>query len=501
MTPSMYPQPSIHRVSLALRMAGLVTALASVVGLAGCAYTFDEAQPDVVLQGNPVPPSTYPQLNAGLGPVRAASLIQGAKATPDRSDLWVVMPLAQPEIWPPPDKWPDTTHLFHLEDEATEVWSADQILQGSTLLYLVTRPSDGKSDVQLRLQRPGLATPIGEFTLPPGDGVLLAAPGDVAFAYIPTKNPDKMFFLYRSDGSVKRQLALPAGVDPKAPFEKGRFFFDSRGELFLAQDEAGLLVAHRTTAQVDRELGTFDRDAVLDGKTRTLWFCGMRGLVRLSLADGMAQVADPTACNPAILRLSGTSLLYLREDGVNALDDKGTRLLVLPAPIGQVLAVGPDRSLVYSTDPPLSYGAGIGDGWLGPWRFMNRGRRPTWSIHSEPSAQRMRWMENAARSDNSGELMSARIAAQDSERPLLLAKNVRQWSEVTPGQVLAVSNAAGRGVYNRLILIDEGQRQARYVIDSARDFLRIPGRNELIVQVVHGQTGFDIYRVPIPAGI
>ena len=97
--------------------------------------------------------------------------------------------------------------------------------------------------------------------------------------------------------------------------------------------------------------------------------------------------------------------------------------------------------------------------------------------------------------------MSARIAAQDSERPLLLAKNVRQWSEVTPGQVLAISNAAGRGIYNRLILIDEGQRQARYVIDSARDFLRIPGRDELIVQVVHGQTGFDIYRVPIPAGI
>jgi hypothetical protein len=478
--------------------------LACVAGLApalpGCAYTFDEAGVDIALRGDPVPPSLYRPLNEGLGPVRAVSLIQGAAATVDRDDLWVVMPQAQPEIWPPPETWPDTTRLVRVEDGTVETHSADQILQGGTVLYLLTRPKDGKTDVSLRIQRPGQAAPVGEFKLPPGDGLLLAASGDVAFAYIPAKNERRTFFLRRSDGSLGREIPLPAEVDPKLAFDKGRFFFDSRGEVFFAQDGEGLLVAHRTTAEVDRALGAFDRDSVQDSRSRTVVFCGKRGLVRLSLPALTSQTLDPSPCNPSILRSVSGSILYLREDGVYEVDDKSPPQRRLAAPVGQLLAVGPGRALAYSTDPPLTYGAGIGDGWLGSWRFMNRGRRPTWSIHGAPDAVRLRWMENAARSDGSGELLSARIAAAESERPLLLARNVRQWLEVAPGRVLAVSNAAGRGVYNRLILIDEDRREARWVLDSVRDFLRIPGRDEVIAQVVHGQIGFDIYRIPLPQG-
>ncbi len=485
-------------------LAALAAAVLSLGALAatflpGCAYTFDEAGLDVVLRGDPVPPSRYRALNDGLGPVRAASLMQGAFASSDRDDLWVVMPQAQPEIWPPPEKWPDTTRVVRLADETVETWSADQILQGGSALYLLSRPSDGKTETTLRIQRPGQAAPLGEFQLPPGDGLLLAANSDVAFAYIPAKNDKRSFYLHRSDGSFRRELPLPAEVDPKLAFDKGRFFFDSRGEQFFAQDAEGQLVAHRTTAEVNRALGTFDRDVVQDSRTRSLFFCGKRGLVRLSVTSLTAQTLDSSPCVPTVLRIVSGSVLYLREDGLYEVSDTGPPQRRLPAPVGQLLAVGPGRALVYSSDPPLTYGAGIGDGWLGGWRFMNRGRRPTWSIDAEGS--RMRWLENAARSDSTGELMSARIAAADSERPLLLAKNVRQWLEVSPGRILAVSNAAGRGVYNRLIQIDENQREARWVLDSARDFLRVPGRDELIVQVVHGQVGFDIYRVPIPQGL
>lgn len=481
------------------RPARTVTLLAFCLGLFGCAYTFDEAGVDVVLQGDPVPPALFRPLNEGLGPVRSASLMQGANASADRDDLWVVMPQAQPEIWPPPDKWPDTTRVVRLEDESLETWTADQILQGGTALYLLDRPSDGKTAVSLRIQRPGQAAPVGSFSLPPGDGVLLAASGDVAFAYIASQNDKGTLQLHRSNGSFHRELALPAGVDPKQPFDKGRFFFDSRGEFFFAQDGDGRIVAHRTTTDVDHDVGSFDRDLVQDNRTRSLYFCGKRGLVRLAIQTLAAQTIDPVPCDPAVLRVVSGSVLYLRQDGLyEASGSDGVQRRLEP-PLGQVLAVGPDRRLVHSLDPPLSYGAGIGDGWLGDWRFMNRGRRPTWSL--EGPDPRMRWLENAARSDSSGELMSARIAAKDSERPLLLAKNVRQWLEVTPGRILAISNAAGRGVYNRLILIDEPARQARWVLDSARDFLRVPDRSELIVQVVHGQIGFDIYRIPIPQSL
>ena len=44
------------------------------------------------------------------------------------------------------------------------------------------------------------------------------------------------------------------------------------------------------------------------------------------------------------------------------------------AALQQVLALGPDQSVCYSRDPPSLYGGGIGDGWLGDWNFMERGR-------------------------------------------------------------------------------------------------------------------------------
>ena len=467
-----------------------------------CAYTFDEAAADVTLVGDPVPKEAYQKLNEDLGPARTAVLVQGAAATPERDDFWVAMAQAQPETWPPPEKWPDTFRLVHLSDGATETWSADQILPGGSMLYLLSRPGDGKAAVGLQLRRPGVAAAIGDFTLPAGDGVLLAAGNDSAFAYIAAKNPKMTVLVRRSDGSFSRDLPMPAGVDPKLPFEKGRFFFEPRGEYFFTQDAEDQLVVHSTRRMADHALGTFDRDVILDSKNRVLYFCGMRGLVRLPITTLDPQMLDSSPCSPSILRLSADGVLYLRADGVREQSESGTNRLLIPAPVGQLYGLSPAGEPLYSSDPPLTYGAGIGDGWLGDWRFMNRGRRPTFSIDAgDPKSAdraRIRWQENAARSDNSGELMSARLIARESERPLLLAKNVRQFLEVRPGKILAISNAAGRGIYNRMILIDEDQREARWVIDSARDFVRIPGQNEVIALTVHGQIGFDVYRVPIP---
>jgi hypothetical protein len=122
---------------------------------------------------------------------------------------------------------------------------------------------------------------------------------------------------------------------------------------------------------------------------------------------------------------------------------------------------------------------------------MQRGRRPGFSLDHA----RLRWLENAARSDGSGDLSSATIA----DRTLLpIARNVRTFGELSDGRVLAISNAAFKGTQNRLIIVDEAAATARWVVDSARDYLMIPGTNDLIVKIVYGQLGYEIRRVPIP---
>jgi hypothetical protein len=78
-----------------------------------------------------------------------------------------------------------------------------------------------------------------------------------------------------------------------------------------------------------------------------------------------------------------------------------------------------------------------------------------------------------------------------------LARNVRQFGELGDGRVLAASNSVPRGTHNRIIVIDEQQKQARWVADSSREFLFVPGSSDLLVKVVIGQTGWDIRRVPI----
>ena len=48
------------------------------------------------------------------------------------------------------------------------------------------------------------------------------------------------------------------------------------------------------------------------------------------------------------------------------------------------------------------------------------------------------------------------------------------------------------------LLIDENTRTASWVVESARDFVRIPNSSSVMAKIVNGQLGFDIHLVPIP---
>lgn len=478
--------------------------LAGTVLLAGCSYIFDDGAPAFPLLGDPILPSRYPQMNVQMGPARDVYLLQGAETTADHDSYWAALPEAQPEVWPPPEHWPEHVRLIRLVDGVREDWTADQIQYGGSMLYLFQRPPEGDpGPTKLQVRRPGAVDPVGRFDLPPDGGVMLLAPNDTSFAYVTTGKGKPKILLRRTDGSRPRDVSLPEGFESSQPTDQTRLFMEPKGDFFVTQDATGLIRTFSTISATDRMLGQFDYDAVLDSRARALFCCGKRGLVRLDLVPGTAQTLDPMPCQAALLRLSGGAVYYGRDGALYTVDAAGgtPAYVALPTggePVGQLLGVGPgpERALAYSLNPALLYGPGIGDGWLGDWQFMQRGRRPTWSVDSE--ASRIRWLENAARSDSTGELMSALIADRDRVRPLMLARNVRQWLEVSPGRVLAISNAAGRGVYNRLIDIDENRGEAHWLVDSARDFIRIPGTDDLIVRIVHGQAGYDVYRVPIP---
>jgi hypothetical protein len=220
--------------------------------------------------------------------------------------------------------------------------------------------------------------------------------------------------------------------------------------------------------------------------------CGSDGVRSVPLDGTPETVIDPEACDgSSALWLDNGRLIYPKAGSLwrVPLDGSGPPELVLPA--GQrLLAFSPDDQLVYSTDPSDRYAAGAGDGWLGNWRFMERGRAVSYSR----DGKRLRWLEHAAKQGGIGDLYSA----EPNQSPLHLARNVRVYEPLSDGRILAGANHAFRGVQNRVITIDEQARASYWVADQAADYVRIPGSNDLLIDVVTGPTAFDVVRVPIP---
>ena len=88
--------------------------------LAGCSYIFDDGAPAFPLLGDPILPSRYPQMNVQMGPARDVYLLQGAETTADHDSYWAALPEAQPEVWPPPEHWPEHVRLIRLVDGVRE---------------------------------------------------------------------------------------------------------------------------------------------------------------------------------------------------------------------------------------------------------------------------------------------------------------------------------------------------------------------------------------------
>lgn len=467
--------------------------------LAACSWTFDDTAPDLPLVGEAPELATFPKLNAG--PARDVFILRD-----DGSQPWaVIIEAATTDITVPPLTQRDTVRLVRLAPPAGSAAMEEHKALVVASLYrsvalldppvppMLGQPPDLTAPTILNIVRPGGAR-SGPFMLPSGSPVLVPSARDGAFLYIAQRPDAKLMYLMRTDGSYHRDLPLPKGVEPTKALDKMRLQFLDDTTL-LVQDPMDEITLYSSTSESTVTLGKHPRAFILDRQQTALLTCSDDGVRRVPLDGSAASTLETATCDPEILRLDGRTrgdtLLYRSNGALREVPQAGgvPPRVVLPE-IAQLHAVGPKGELLYSLDPTLRYGAGIGDGWIDGTRIMERGRRPAWSANGG----RLRWLEAAARSDNTGDLTSIDLGTRAT---LTLGRNVRSFVEIADGRVLAIANAAQRGTHNRLVVIDEERQQARWVAPSARDFVRIPGSEDLLLKAISGQF-IDVHRVPVP---
>lgn len=485
--------------------AAALALLLSAVQFAACSWVFDDTPPDLPLLGEPADLTRLPKLN--VGPARDVVLQRDATSAP-----WaVIIEAATTDLTVPPLTLRDTVRMLRLSPPAAE--PAEELLQARIIavqnrsLFLLEPPvprglgelPDLSAPTVLTVARPG-GFRAGPFMLPSGSPLLVVSERDEAFVYIAQRPDAKLMYLVRTDGSYRRELPLPEGADPANVLAKARLQLltpeGGDGSALLVQDGEERVTVYGSSDESVRVLGKQPRGFVLDREQRALLTCTDEGVRRVPLDGSAATLLDTAPCQTDLLRLDGrlrgNTLLYRSGEALREVPQAGGAPAreLLAGPVGQIMALGPKGEILYSRDPPLRFGAGIGDGWLDERRIMERGRRAAWS----GDGRRLRWHEAAARSDNTGELTSIDLTTGAA---LTLARNSRTFSELADGRVLTIANAAQRGPHNRLLVIDDRKPEARWIAASARDFVRLPGDKEVLLKAISGQF-IDVHRVPIP---
>ncbi len=161
--------------------------------------------------------------------------------------------------------------------------------------------------------------------------------------------------------------------------------------------------------------------------------------------------------------------------------------------LGPIVPIGA-RDPFFTRTPPGTYAQGS-DGWLDDWQFMQRGISPSVSI----DGTRLRWLEDAARFAPVGDLDSALI---DTHEVLHVARNVRQYEELSPGRLLVADDQPYVAVQNRILVVDEQARTARHYADAADQFHVLRGADgaptRLLVERVDDAGLTSLGLAPLP---
>ena len=220
------------------------------------------------------------------------------------------------------------------------------------------------------------------------------------------------------------------------------------------------------------------------------------------------RVLDPAPCHAeySVLNPHTGNVVYNHGSEQRAAPLDGTsppRVLTRQAG-QQIFAICQAREVAYSLDSPERYGKGIGDGWVGGFRFMERGRDARFS----PDCQHLYFKEFAADLRKLGELRSlTRQPAEDFSAAvrLRLARNVGFYQELPDGRLLVAENLAVIGAQNRVSLIDADARTSRVLLQGVGAVTGalplgayFPGRHELLLEVDTPELDNDKYLLYVP---
>ncbi len=473
-----------------------------------CAYDFDSNKPDITLVGSAPNTDGLPRLNQN--PAGYDYVVYGA----DHS-YWV----AFTETSGLGNDNPNSVRVVRLSDPVQdEVMMADNVVIRYTEFYLLQHDAQDPANgpITLTVRSAGQTAPPSVFTLSAKPGVLDIAYSDNVFFYWILDPTTTTYLLQRVDQTYMRTLPVPTGVDPTNPYATLTVGWSGDGSRMFLQDATNHIVLHSTTSELDVDLGAQPPTwFVYDGISAVVT-CGDDGLKTVGYDGKSVRVLDPSPCdgNGSLYPRNGSIFYGVGEELRRVLPDGSQPPVVVFEGGQRVLSISGDSSkIIYSRDPSNRYIFGAGDGWVDDWRFMNRGLGASFS----GDGTRVRWLENAADSEGAGELHSAPLTphlpppdggfgdggvpdmAGTTELPALkLSLNTRQYEELPDGRILCDADHAFRGEQNRIEVIDERQRTARWVASAAAQYDHVPGTSDLLIDVVSSPIGFDIVRVPLP---
>jgi hypothetical protein len=460
--------------------------------LTGCTFDWNGDEPGLPLVGEEPALGSFTKLNSA--PVGRAQLMLGPDGTP-----WT----AFCEFWAAGSgnngRSCKRMHLVRLgppEDApAEEVIEADSFGVHYQMLYVVHEDmaTPGRT---VTMHRPGDARAADvDFVLGGDRAVFVVNDGGAAdvFMYWIEDPATTAWTIHRRDQAYTRHLPIPAGIDPVGKNSDGLFLaFDAAGDRLFVRAPDGTTDAFSTLDEGAVPLGMLDPDLFIDEVRAALVAVGAHGVVSVPFDGSTPHAFTSDTVDRTSVAANADQLYYATSAGLWRAPLDGSAAAELIQPHAQrPRAIGPHGEVAYSNDPTSEYAGSAGDGWLGGWRFMERGRGVRWS----GDGARLHFLEHAATLGTYGDLTAATGPA-DPVRTLAI--NVHAWDELGDGRLVAIENAIQQGTWNRMVVIDELVGERRWLVPEAAEFFLVPGKAELIVDTVSGASGYDILRVPTP---
>lgn len=506
-----------------------IAALSVLVGCTtACTSEWDDLTPEIPFTNSPVPLAPSQRINPEPVTVKV-SVVTGADGDP-----WAAFC----------ERWDDTSSASCLANYGgcrrlrlvrLAAPARDEVLEADGFIVhakTVIAASFVDNHVRRILHRPG-DPPARDERI--DDAVIGLAPNeDILLSWIPTRDAHARgvaLGVHRRDTPDASWSFIP--ISDKEIVAGDYFTRDGRRLVLILADPSrtarivSYTVDDRTTRvlaelpQLLMPLDNVDCGEILprllvDEQSDQVIVPTVDGLRAVSLSTGAQRVilGPDGPIEPFGQRLiAGPDLLSLSESGAS----QGTLFRApldghAPAErlrdgVSRLLGAGPHGEAIYSPTPYDTHTSHAAEGWLqiggsgeDAWRIMEQGLVPTFSR----DGARVRFLEHIATPWGVGELRSLALPLPAAPRDrtgdtsTIIARNAYCFEEAPDGRVLVTENSAFPGPWNRLVRIDETRRTKEWIAPGANCFAAIPGRNEVLVNVPHDPSGYDLYRVPLP---